>query len=96
MHSVDKTFLISDQRRGVWEAERERQSPGMQPAQADVGNSTKNPAQQQVPAGRKKMEEMWEKKNSTNAGQVKHVSAEERRENDSEVERKKKKMMRTN
>lgn len=44
--------MIGDQPRGVLEAERERQSPGTQPAQTDVGKCTKNPAQSQALDGR--------------------------------------------
>lgn len=58
MHALGRKCLIGDQPRGVLEAERERQSPGTQPAQTDVGKCTKNTAQCQELDGRvKKMEE---------------------------------------
>ncbi len=62
MHALVRKCLIGDQPRGVLEAERERQSPGTQPAQTDVGKCTKNPAQSQVlDGGMKKCKKITEK-----------------------------------
>ena len=55
--TLGRKCRIGDQPGRVLDAERERQRPGTQPAQTDVGKSTKNPAQNQVLDGSIKMQE---------------------------------------